>query len=289
MTIFIIGISFIIIWLATTFFIIRYINKIKNDLLKKISDTEKLLEKENDNIQEDDKEKQGKPFDFIRRANLENLLYFIKQEHPQIIALILAHLDPHKASIILENLPGEVQSDVSCRIALMDRVSPEILREIERVLEKKLSTMSSEDYLGPGGVESTVEILQLVDRDSEKKIIEAIEQEDPELAEEIKKRMFVFEDIIMLDNQAVQKIIREVDSQEFVKALKSVDSEVQEKIFKNMSKCAASKLKKDMEYIGPVRLKDVEESQQRIVSIIRNLEEKGEIKILRPGEDELVV
>ncbi|MDR1374123.1 MAG: flagellar motor switch protein FliG, partial [Treponema sp.] len=224
---------------------------------------------------------QVRPFDFIRRTDPAHLLNFIQQEHPQTIALILAYLEPNKASIILQNLPHEVQSDVARRIATMDRTSPEVLREVERVLEKKLSTLSSEDYTAAGGVESIVEILNLVDRASEKQIIEALEDEDPELAEEIKKRMFVFEDIVMLDDRAIQKVMREVDSQELAKALKSVDTEVQDKIFRNMSKRAASMLKEDMEYMGPVRLKDVEEAQQKIVSIIRHLEDTGEIVVAR--------
>jgi flagellar motor switch protein FliG len=232
---------------------------------------------------------QVRPFDFIRRTDPAHLLNFIQQEHPQTIALILAYLEPNKASIILQNLPHEVQSDVARRIATMDRTSPEVLREVERVLEKKLSTLSSEDYTAAGGVESIVEILNLVDRSSEKQIIEALEDEDPELAEEIKKRMFVFEDIVMLDDRAIQKVMREVDSQELAKALKSVDTEVQDKIFRNMSKRAAGMLKEDMEYMGPVRLKDVEEAQQKIVSIIRHLEDTGEIVVARSGEDELVV
>jgi flagellar motor switch protein FliG len=232
---------------------------------------------------------QVRPFDFIRRTDPAHLLNFIQQEHPQTIALILAYLEPNKASVILQNLPQDVQSDVARRIATMDRTSPEVLREVERVLEKKLSSLSSEDYTTAGGVESIVEILNLVDRASEKQIIEALEDEDPELAEEIKKRMFVFEDIVMLDDRAIQKVMREVDSQELAKALKSVDTEVQDKIFRNMSKRAAGMLKEDMEYMGPVRLKDVEESQQKIVSIIRHLEDTGEIVVARSGEDEMVV
>ena len=232
---------------------------------------------------------QVRPFDFIRRTDPAHLLNFIQQEHPQTIALILAYLEPNKSSIILQNLPHEVQSDVARRIATMDRTSPEVLREVERVLEKKLSSLSSEDYTAAGGVENIVEILNLVDRASEKQIIEALEDEDPELAEDIKKRMFVFEDIVMLDDRAIQKVMREVDSQELAKALKSVDTEVQDKIFRNMSKRAASMLKEDMEYMGPVRLKDVEEAQQKIVSIIRHLEDTGEIVVARSSEDELVV
>jgi flagellar motor switch protein FliG len=232
---------------------------------------------------------QVRPFDFIRRTDPAHLLNFIQQEHPQTIALVLAYLEPNKASVILQSLPHEVQSDVARRIATMDRTSPEVLREVERVLEKKLSTLSSEDYTAAGGVENIVEILNLVDRSSEKQIIEALEDEDPELAEDIKKRMFVFEDIVMLDDRAIQRVMREVDSQELSKALKSVDTEVQDKIFRNMSKRAAQMLKEDMEFMGPVRLKDVEEAQQKIVSIIRHLEETGEIVVARAGEDELVV
>ena len=232
---------------------------------------------------------QVRPFDFIRRTDPTHLLNFIQQEHPQTIALILAYLEPQKASIILGSLPHEVQSDVAKRIATMDRTSPEVLREVERVLEKKLSTLSSEDYTAAGGVESIVDILNLVDRSTEKGIIESLEEEDPELAEDIKKRMFVFEDIVLLDDRAIQKVLREVDTNELAKALKAVDSEVQDKIYRNMSKRAATLLKEDMEFMGPVRLKDVEESQQKIVSIIRKLEEQGEIVVARSGEDEMVV
>ncbi|KGE73524.1 flagellar motor switch protein FliG [Spirochaeta lutea] len=232
---------------------------------------------------------QVRPFDFIRRTDPTHLLNFIQQEHPQTIALILAYLEPAKASIILGSLPHDIQSDVAKRIATMDRTSPEVLREVERVLEKKLSTLSSEDYTAAGGVESIVEILNLVDRSTEKTIIESLEEEDPELAEDIKKRMFVFEDIVMLDDRAIQKVLREVDTSELAKALKSVDTEVQDKIFRNMSKRAATLLKEDMEYMGPIRMKDVEEAQQKIVSIIRKLEESGEIVVARAGEDELVV
>ncbi len=231
---------------------------------------------------------QVRPFDFIRRTDPGHLLNFIQTEHPQTISLILAYLEPGKAAYILQKLPHDVQSDVAKRIASMDRTSPEVLREVERVLEKKLSTLSSEDFTAAGGVDSIVGILNLVDRTSEKGIIEALEEDSPELAEEIKKKMFVFEDIVLLDDRSIQKVLREVDGQELAKALKGVDSEVQEKIFKNMSKRAATMLKEDMEYMGPVRLKDVEEAQQKIVSIIRHLEEAGEIIISRGEGDELV-
>ncbi len=231
---------------------------------------------------------QVRPFDFIRRTDPAHLLNFIQQEHPQTIALILAYLEPNKASQILQNLPDEIQSDVARRIATMDRTSPDVLREVERVLEKKLSTISSEDYTAAGGVDSIVEILNLVDRQSERTIIESLEDEDPDLAEEIKKKMFIFEDIVMLDDRAIGIVLREVNTDELAKALKQVDAEVQDKIFKNMSKRAGSMLREEMEFMGPIRVKDVEEAQQKIVSIIRRLEEKGEIVIARSEEDELI-
>jgi len=232
---------------------------------------------------------QVRPFDFIRRTDPANLLDFVRQEHPQVIALVLAYLSPDKASILLQKLPANIQSDVARRIATMDRTSTEVLREVERVLEKKLSTLSGGDYSAAGGVESIAEILNFVDRASEKHIIEALEDEAPELAEEIKKRMFVFEDIVLLSDKDIQKVMREVDSQELSKALKSVEIEVQEKIFRNMSKSAATMLKEDMEYMGPIRLKDVEKAQQKIVAIIRQLRDNGDIVIARSGEDEMIV
>ena len=231
---------------------------------------------------------QVRPFDFVRRTDPAQLLNFIQGEHPQTVALILSYLEPNKAATIMSSLPHTIQADVAKRIATMDRVSPDVLREVERVLERKLSTLASEDYTSAGGIDAVVEILNNVDRGTEKTIIEALEEEDPELAEEIKKRMFVFEDIVLLDDKAIQKVMREVDNADLSKALKSVDAEVQEKIFKNMSKRAASGLREEMDFMGPVRLKDVEEAQQKIVNIIRKLEEQGEIVVARSGEDELV-
>lgn len=232
---------------------------------------------------------QVRPFDFVRRADPTHLLNFIQTEHPQTIALIISYLEPKKASVILSELPADIQTDVAKRVATMNRTSPEVLRDVERVLERKLSTLSSEDYTAAGGVESIVDILNLVDRSTEKGIIESLEAEDPELAEEIKKRMFVFEDIIVLDDRSIQRVLRDIDSNELAKALKSVDAEVQEKIFKNMSKRQSQSLREDMEFMGPTRIKDIEESQQKIVGVIRKLEEAGEIVVARSGEDEMVV
>lgn len=232
---------------------------------------------------------QVRPFDVIRRTDPAHLLNFIQQEYPQTIALILAYLEPNKAATILQKLPAEIQPEVAKRLATMDRTSPDVLREIERVLEKKLSTLSSEDYTSAGGTQAIVDILNVIERTSEKAIIETLEEEDPDLAEEIKKRMFVFEDIVLLDDRSIQKVLREVDQGELAKALKNVDTEVQDKIFKNLSKRSAAMLREEMEYMGPIRLKDVEEIQQKIVSVIRRLEDSGEVVIARSGEDEMVV
>ena len=232
---------------------------------------------------------QTKPFDFIRKTDPAHLINFIQNEHPQTIALILSYLDPGKAALILAALNTELQADIMTRIATMDRTSPEILREVERVLERKLSTLSSEDFTSAGGIDAVVAIINNADRTTERNIIETLEEDDPELAEEIKKKMFVFEDIITLDDKSIQKVMRNVDNADLSKALKSVDAEVQDKIFRNMSKRAAQMLKDDMEFMGPVRLKEVEETQQKIVSIIRKLEEQGEIIVSRGGDDDLVV
>ena len=232
---------------------------------------------------------QTKPFDFIRKTDPAHLVNFIQNEHPQTIALILSYLDPGKAALILAALNTDLQADIMTRIATMDRTSPEILREVERVLERKLSTLSSEDFTSAGGIDAVVAIINNADRTTERNIIETLEEDDPELAEEIKKKMFVFEDIITLDDKSIQKVMRNVDNADLSKALKSVDAEVQDKIFRNMSKRAAQMLKDDMEFMGPVRLKEVEETQQKIVSIIRKLEEQGEIIVSRGGDDDLVV
>jgi len=230
------------------------------------------------------------PFDFIRRCDSAQVLHLLGQEMPQTIAVVLSFMEATKAAVLLKNFPREIQSEVAKRIALLDAVEPETIREIEKILEKKLSSMShDEGWTYSGGVESIVEILNLVDRSTENQIIETLEDEDPELAEEIKKRLFVFNDIVMLDDRAIQKLMREVDSQELAKALKGVDFEVQDKIFINMSKRAAGMLKEDMEYMGPVRIKDIEEAQSKIIAICKHLEDTGEIIIARANEDEILV
>jgi flagellar motor switch protein FliG len=232
---------------------------------------------------------QVRPFDFARKADPNQILNFIQNEHPQTIALVLAYLDPQQAAMILSALPQERQADIARRIAIMDRTSPEVINQVERVLENKLSQMTLHDFSTGGGIDAIVQVLNGVDRSTEKTILESLELQDPELAEEIKKRMFVFEDIVSLDNRAIQRVIRDVDTNDLALALKVSSEEVQEVIFRNMSKRMAETFKQDMEFMGPVRLRDVEEAQQRIVGIIRRLEESGEIVIARGGGDDIIV
>lgn len=232
---------------------------------------------------------QVKPFDFIQRTEPSQILNFISGEHPQTIALIISYLPSEKAGQIISELPPEKQAEIAKRIAMMDRTSPEMIREVERVLERKLSSVVGQDYTSAGGIDSLVDILNNVDRGTEKTIIEFLEDQEPELAEEVKKRMFVFEDIILLDDRGIQLVLRSVDNKELALALKGSSEEVGEKILKNMSKRAAENLKEDMDYMGPVRVKDVQEAQQKIVNIIRRLEESGEIVIARGSEDEMIV
>jgi flagellar motor switch protein FliG len=232
---------------------------------------------------------QVRPFDFMRHTDPQQVLGFIQGEHPQTIALIMSYLEPSQAAMIISGLPAVMQAEVAKRIAKMDRITPAILREVERVLERKLSTVMGQDFTLAGGVDAVVAIINSADRTTERNIMEYLEENDPELAEEIKKRLFVFEDILRLDDRSLQRVLREVELKELGLALKGATEDLRNKFFKNMSKRAAEMLKEDMDFMGPVRVKDVEESQQKIVNVVRSLEEAGEIVIASGGEDELVV
>jgi len=232
---------------------------------------------------------QIKPFMFVRKADPKQLTNLIAQEHPQTIALILSYLDPLQASQVLGSLPDEQQPEIARRIALMDRTSPEVLKEVEGVLRERLSSVVQQDFAAAGGIQSLVDILNNVDRGTEKLILEELEKDDPKLVDEIRKLMFIFEDVTALDNASIQRIIREVDQKDLALALKGSSDEVKERIFRNVSKRAAEMLKEDVELMGPVRLREVEEAQQRIVSVVRKLDETGEIIISRGGEDAIIV
>ena len=232
---------------------------------------------------------QVKPFEFIRKTEASQILNFIQDEHPQTIALILSYLSPSQSAMIISALPPDRQSDVAKRIAMMDRTSPDVIKEVEKVLESKLSSLVNQDYTIIGGVDAVVDILNTVDRSTEKHIMETLEIDEPELADEIRKKMFVFEDILLLDNRAIQRVLRDVDNGDLAIALKGSNEEVQNVIFENLSKRLAVMIKEDMDFMGPVRMKDVEEAQQKIVNVIRRLEESSEIVISRGGGDEIIV
>ena len=232
---------------------------------------------------------QVRPFEFVRKTDPSQVLNFIQDEHPQTIAMILSYLSAAQSAMILGALTPEKQADVAKRIAKMDRTSPDVIKEVERVLERKLSSLINQDYTIVGGVDAIVGILNTVDRGTEKHIMESLEIEEPELADEIRKKMFVFEDILLLDDRAIQRVLRDVDNADLELALKSTGEEVQNAVFRNLSKRLAAMIKEDMDFMGPVRMKDVEEAQQKIVSVIRKLEDAGEIVISRGGGDDIVV
>lgn len=231
----------------------------------------------------------NRPFAIARKADAQQLLNVINYEHPQTIALILCYLQADKAAQIISELPEEIQSEVALRIATMNTTSPAVIKEIEKVLDEKLSNIVRTETTTLGGIDTLVGILNQVDRTTEKHITESLEEENYELAEKIKSSMFVFEDIITLDDVAIQRILREVENKELALALKGASEEVAEAIYRNQSKRAAASLKEDIEYLGPVRLTDVEKAQQQIVGIIRRLDDAQEIIISRGGEDAFIV
>ncbi|MCL6611800.1 MAG: flagellar motor switch protein FliG [Peptococcaceae bacterium] len=255
------------------------------DLLEKAVGQQKaveILEKVAVNLQ-------NVPFSSLRKTEAKHLINFIRDEHPQTIALILTYLHPEQASLILASLPPEIQADVARRVAIIDRISPEVIKEVEGVLEKKVSMIIPHHEQQAGGIKTLVNILNRVDRSTEKTILEELETNDPELADEIRKLMFVFEDIIKLHDVAIQRVLREVDQKDLAKAMRGTNEEVAARIYKNMSKRAADMLREEVQFMGPVRLRDVEEAQQKIVQVIRRLDEAGEIIVARGGEDAIIL
>ncbi len=233
---------------------------------------------------------QVRPFDFIRKDDITQVINFIQNEHPQTIALILSYLKPTQAGEILSSLPSEKQADVARRVAIMDRTNPDIIKEVEIALEKKISTLMTAEYTDVGGIDAIVEILNSVDRNTEKNIMDTLEAEEIELCEEIKKKMFVFEDLLSLDNRSIQTVLREdIDQRDIATALKGATEELQNLIFNNLSKRLAAMIKEDMDFMGPVRRTDVEEAQQKIVNVVRRLQETNQIVIARGGGDDIIV
>ncbi len=232
---------------------------------------------------------QQQPFSFLQKAESENLLTFMQDEHPQTIALILSHLPPGKGAEILGGLAPAKQIEVVTRVANMEQTNPEVIREVEHGLEQRLSGIMSQQFQKVGGVEAVAEMLNLSDRATEKGILESLEAEDPDLVEQIRRLMFVFEDILLIDDKGIQTVLKEIDHDELALALKTASDEMKEKIFSNMSERAAQLIREDMEYMGPVRLSDVEAAQQRIVDVVRRLEDAGEVILQGRGDSDVVV
>lgn len=231
-----------------------------------------------------------KPFSFLAKTDPENLMTFIQDEHPQTIALILAHLTPTVGGEILSGLPLGKQLEVVARIAKMDNTNPEVIREVETGLEMRLSGVMTQTFQKVGGVESVAEMLNVADRATEKGILEALDVQDPELVEQIRRLMFVFEDILLVNDKGIQSVLKEIENETLGLALKTASDELRDKIFRNMSERAAQLIREDMEFMGPVRVSDVESAQQKIVDVVRRLEDAGEVIISgRGGEKDMVV
>ena len=245
-------------------------------------DAERIIQSVTDQVQ-------TSPFSFLQKTDSGNLLAFIQDEHPQTIALILAYLPPSKASEILAGLGGQKQVEVVKRIANMEQTNPEVIAEVERGLENRLSDVVSQSFESTGGVETVAEMLNLADRSTEKGVMEGLEAEDPDLVENIRRLMFVFEDILLVSDKGIQSVLKEVDNESLALALKTGSEELKEKIFKNMSERASQLISEDMQYMGPVRVSDVEAAQQKIVDVVRRLEDAGEIVIAGRGGDSAMV
>ncbi|MFQ5589956.1 MAG: flagellar motor switch protein FliG [Phycisphaerae bacterium] len=231
-----------------------------------------------------------KPFSFLARTDADNLMTFIQDEHPQTIALILSHLSASKGSEILAGLPPAKQLEVVTRIAHMENTAPEVIKEVEHGLEMRLSGVVSQTLQEVGGVEAVAEMLNLADRATEKSILEALEGQDPDLVEQIRRLMFIFEDILLVNDKGIQAVLKEIENEDLALALKTASTELRDKIFRNMSERASDLIREDMEYMGPVRISDVEAAQQKIVDVVRRLEDAGELIISgRGGEKEMIV
>jgi flagellar motor switch protein FliG len=230
------------------------------------------------------------PFEFLRRADARQVLSFLQDEHPQTVALVLAHMRADQAAVVLSGMPDELQADVAHRVAVMENTSPEVVRQVEAILERKLSSvLQSTDFSAAGGLQPLIDIINHSDRSTERLILEGLERRDPALAEEVRAQMFMFEDILTLDDRSVQLVLRQVDSKELATSLKGVSQDVKDKIMSNISERAAANLADEIEMLGPVRLTTVEESQAVVIQTIRSLEESGQIILTRGDRDEYVV
>jgi flagellar motor switch protein FliG len=232
--------------------------------------------------------KHGNPLELVKKTEPGQLLEFIREEHPQTIALILVYMAPEQAGIVLSQLEPELQADVAMRIAILQKTAPEVLEQLDELLGRRL-LVTGADFTKAGGVQSLASLMGFVDRETEKNILDGLTKRDPEIAEEVKNLLFVFEDIINLDDRAIQRILKEVEAKDLALALKTANDELLQRVYKNMSTRAASTLREDIEVLGPVRMREVGTAQQNIVDVIRTLEENGQIVISRGGKDERLV
>jgi flagellar motor switch protein FliG len=230
------------------------------------------------------------PFEYLRRADARQVLSFLSDEHPQTVALVLAHMRADQAAVVLSGMPEELQAEVAHRVAVMDNANPDAVRHVEQTLERRLSSLLPQtDVSVAGGLQPLVDIINKADRGTERLILEGLERRDPALAEEVRSQMFVFEDITTLDDRSVQMVLRQVETKDLATALKGVRPEVRETVLRNVSERAAQNLVDEIEVLGPVRLRTVEEAQGKIVRAIRALEESGQIVLSRGDRDEFVV
>jgi len=229
------------------------------------------------------------PFGFLKKVDSQNLLTFIVDEHPQTIALILSHLRPQQAADIVAGLPAERQLAVIRRVANMGQTSPDIIHEVERGLENRMSSVMSQQFENAGGVDNVAEILNVTDRATERSLLENLAQEDPDLVEEIRRLMFVFEDISKLSDKELQTVLKNVESSQWALALKGASEDLKQKILGNMSARASDLLTEEMDYLGPVKVSAVEQMQQQIVDVVRGLEDAGEIVLGGGDEDEQLI
>jgi len=230
-------------------------------------------------------------FSALKKVDPRFLLDSVRQEHPQTIAVVLSHLEPKTSADVLTGLPQAVRADVVIRIANMDKTNPEVIGEIEQILDHRLSSVVNQEVSISGGVKQVAEILNSMDRNSERSVFQVIQENDSSMADEIRKLMFTFDDVILVDDRGIQRVLKEVEQKELALAMKAAGQEIAEKLFKNMSERAGALLKEEIEYLGPVKLRDVEAAQQKIVAVVRRLEEAGEIIVQGRGggAEEIIV
>jgi flagellar motor switch protein FliG len=268
----------------------RYYGKGGMDFAREILEASMGAEKASELLKRMEASLVEMPFEFLRRADARQVLSFLQDEHPQTVALVLAHMRAEQAAVVLSGMPTDLQADVAHRVATMENTSPEVIRQVETILERKLSSvLQSTDFSAAGGLQPLIDIINNSDRATERLILEGLERRDPALAEEVRSQMFMFEDIVNLDDRSVQLVLRQVDSKELATALKGVSQDVRDKIMNNVSERAAVTLAEEIDMLGPVRLATVEESQAVVISTIRSLEESGQIVISRGERDEFVV